>query len=105
MNNKCANGRSVCNALLLFVRDLCLRLGVVLLTGDFNKGAERELSPLEAAFDHAGAEPQGHKWPECCGLVKKPHSQDRRLIMRHGSFDVVLASIGLKTTDKTWHFE
>ena len=32
-------------ALWLFVRDLCFRLGVVVLTGDFNKGAERELPP------------------------------------------------------------
>ena len=31
-----------------------------------------------------------------------PESQDKWLIMRHGSFDVVPASIGLKTTDKTW---
>ena len=45
INNDCARRRSVCIALLLLVRDLRLRLGVVLLTGDFNKGAERELPP------------------------------------------------------------
>ena len=56
--------RSVCIALLLLVRDLCLKLGAVVLTRDFIKGAERELlsrgaddqrriSPLDAAFSFA----------------------------------------------------
>ena len=46
------------------VRDLCLKLGAILLTGDFNKGDERELplsdtedqrriSLLKTTFDHA----------------------------------------------------
>ena len=38
INTECAKRRSVCIALLLFVRDMCLKLGVV-LTGDSNKGA------------------------------------------------------------------
>ena len=58
INNECAKRRSVCIALLLLIRDLCMELGAVILTGDFNKGAECELassdqcriSPLEAAF-------------------------------------------------------
>ena len=63
MNNECAKRRSVCIALLLFVRDLCLKLGAVILIGDFNKAVERDtpagdfgerwISPLEAAFSHA----------------------------------------------------
>ena len=51
-------------ALLLLIRDLCLRLGAFVLSGDFYKGAERELlsggcdsqrriSPLEAAVNSA----------------------------------------------------
>ena len=47
--------------LLLLIRDLRLKLGAVVLTGDSNKGAERErppggsesqrrISPLEATF-------------------------------------------------------
>ena len=112
-------------------RDLCVRLGAVLLTGDFNKGAERDLppsgtdsqrrlSPLEAAFGHTpvpwpatvvnpwwgpGAEPEGKKWPECCGFGKMPGSQDKWLIMRHGSFELQPASTGWKASDKTWHYE
>ena len=43
MNNECAKRRSVCIALLLLVRDQCLKFGVVVLTGDFSKGAERAL--------------------------------------------------------------
>ena len=61
INNECAKRRSVCIALLLFIRDLSMQLGAVILTGDFKKGAERELassattdqrliSPLEFAF-------------------------------------------------------
>ena len=45
INNECAKRRSVCIVLLLLVRDLCLKLGAVMLTEDFNKGAERELPP------------------------------------------------------------
>ena len=43
INSECAKRRSVCIALLLLVRDLCLKLGEVVLTDDFNKGAVREL--------------------------------------------------------------
>ena len=60
MNNECAKRRSVCIALLLLIRDLCLEPGGEVLTGDFNKAVEREtpsgdfgerrISPLEAAF-------------------------------------------------------
>ena len=89
------------------------KLGDVALTGDFNKGAVRELlsggsddqrriSPLEAAFGVTplwgpGSEFHGKGWPECCGFVKMPESQDKWLIMRHGAFDVVPASSGLKS--------
>ena len=34
-----------------------------------------------------------------------PESQNQWLIMRHGSFDVNPAAIGVKPTDQTWHFE
>ena len=46
---------------LLLIRDLCVKLGAVIFTGDFNKAVERETpsgdgerrsSPLEAAFRH-----------------------------------------------------
>ena len=103
INNECAKRRSVCIALLLLVRDLCLKLGAVIFTGDFNKGAEREaaangsmdqrrISPPEAAFSDAkllwptsgvaplwgpGGEPQGGTWPECCGFVLLPKSQSQ----------------------------
>ena len=63
INSECAKRRSVCSALLLFIRDLCLKLGAVVLTGDFSKAVEREtlsgdsgdgrISPLEAAFRYA----------------------------------------------------
>ena len=52
-----------------------------------------------------GGEPDGNKWPECCGFVNVSESQYKWLIMHHGSFDVVPASIGPKTTDQTWHYE
>ena len=66
INSECAKRRSVCVALLLLIRDVCLKLGAVVLTGDFNNGAECELSPrcsesqrrnspLEAAFSSACA--------------------------------------------------
>ena len=89
-----AKWRSVCIALLFLLRDLCLKLGAVVLTGDCNKGAEREdlsgdsgdrrISSLEAVFSYAcvpwstsgvtplwrsGGEPHGQVWPECCGFV------------------------------------
>ena len=49
------------------VRDLCLKLGAVVLTGDFNRaveretpsgGGERRTSPMEAAFRHTN-----RSWP------------------------------------------
>ena len=103
INNECAKPRSVCIALLLLVRDLCLKLGEVVLTGAFKKGAARELpsggsddqhriSPLEAAFSFAAvpwptsgvtllwapaASSTGNKCPECCGFNKIPKSQNK----------------------------
>ena len=68
-------------------------------------------SPLEAAISHAniswptvgvasllspGGEPNGGKWPECCGFVVLPESQPQWLIVRHGSINVVPVAIGLK---------
>ena len=38
INNKCAKRRSVCIAWLLLIRDLCLKLGAVLLTLRFQQG-------------------------------------------------------------------
>ena len=75
-----------------------LALSAVALTGDFNKAVERELpagepngqrrlSSIDEAFNHVsnrrltlgvsplwgpGAEPHGHKWPDCCGFVVFP---------------------------------
>ena len=64
INSECAKRRSVCIALLLLIPDVCLKFGAVVLTGDFNNGAEcelsprgsesqRRISPLEAAFSSA----------------------------------------------------
>ena len=61
INDECAKRRSICIALLLLIRDLCTKLGAVVLIGDFNKTAERELpaggsegqrriSPIDAVF-------------------------------------------------------
>ena len=95
INKECAKRRSVCIALLLLVRDLCLKLGAVVLTGDFNKGAECELSPggtddrrrtspAQGSFylcqcslahfrRHAvvglDGDSHGNKRPECCGFA------------------------------------
>ena len=100
-----------------------MKLGAVILIGDFNKGAELELassaptdqrriSSLEAAFSHAnipwptsgitslwglGGEPSGGKWPNCGGFVMLPESQTQWLIVRHGSINVVPATNVLKT--------
>ena len=41
-HSECAGRRTVCIALLLLVRDLCLKLGEVILPSDFNKGAQRD---------------------------------------------------------------
>ena len=48
-----------------------------------------------------GGHLHGNNYPECCGLVKLVETQNQWLIMRHGSFNVVPASIGQKTTDQT----
>ena len=63
INNECVKRRSICIALLLHIRDLCMKLGAVILTGNFNKAVKREtlsgdsgdrrISPIEAAFSHA----------------------------------------------------
>ena len=42
INEECARRRSICIARLLLIRDLCMKLGAVVLTGDFNKAIERE---------------------------------------------------------------
>ena len=42
IDDECAKRSSVCIALLLLIRDLCLKRGAVALTGAVNKGAERE---------------------------------------------------------------
>ena len=44
LKNECAKRRSVCIDLLLLIRDLRMKLGAVILPGDFYKGAERELA-------------------------------------------------------------
>ena len=116
INNGCAKRRSVCIALLLLIHELCLTLGAVVLTGDFNKGAERELPPgvtdeqrritlLETAYSFANFPWHGNKWPECCGFVLLLEYQNQWLVMWHGSFNVVPASVGRKPTDQTWHDE
>ena len=113
-------------ALLLLIRHLCLKIGVVVLTSDFCKGAERELlpggcdsqrriSPLEAAVNSAcvswhalgvtplwgpSGEPHGGKWPGCRGFVMLPESQNLWIIMRHGSVDMKPSEIGRKPTDQ-----
>ena len=64
INDEYAKRRFLFISLFLLIRDLCIKLGAVILTSDFIKGAERELassapadqrriSPLEAAFSHA----------------------------------------------------
>ena len=70
INNECAKRRSVYIVLLLLVRYLCMKLGAVVLTGDFNKLCwsvnslqalstdQRRISPLEAAFSHTNV-----PWP------------------------------------------
>ena len=84
INNERAKRRSVCIALLLLIRDLCMKLGAVILTGDFNKGAERELassaptdqrriSPLEAAFSRANVPwPTSGVTPLCGAPAESP---------------------------------
>ena len=43
INDECAKRRSICIALLLLIRDLCMKLGAVVLALVFNSAAEREL--------------------------------------------------------------
>ena len=131
INKECAKQRYVYIALLFLIRDLCSKHSAVILTCDFNKIGKRELpagasdcqrriSPLEAAFNHAnipwptsgatplwgpGGEPRGGTWLDCCGFVVLPDSQSQRLMIRHGSINVVPASIGLRSEDQTWHDE
>ena len=57
INNQCAKRRSVCIALLLVIQDLCLKLGAVVLTCDFNKAVEREAPSGDAV--QAGEERTG----------------------------------------------
>ena len=45
INSERAKRRYVCIVLLLLIRDVCLKLGAVVLTSNFHKGAERELPP------------------------------------------------------------
>ena len=126
INKKCAKRCSVCIALLLLVQDPCLKLGAFVLTGDLNKVVERETpsgdgerrtSPMEAAFTNLPwptggvlplcgpcCEPNGKKWPDCCGFVVLPESQSQWLL-RHGSIDVVPASVGFEVTEYPWHYE
>ena len=54
-NNECGEQRSVCLALFLLVRDLCLKLGAVVLTGNFSKAVEREGLPVDVTvvFRHS----------------------------------------------------
>ena len=40
----CTSTMSAPIPFLLLIRDLCMKLGVLILTGDFDKGAERELA-------------------------------------------------------------
>ena len=58
MNNACAKRRSMCTALLLLIRLLCMKLGAVILAVEFKKAVERETpsgdgerrtSPMQAA--------------------------------------------------------
>ena len=58
INNWCAMRRSVCVALLLPVCDLCLQLGAVVLTSDFNKGCRARTSPwwLQQSASHFSAQ-------------------------------------------------
>ena len=131
INNECTKRSSVCTALLLLIRDLCMKLGAVILTGDFNRAGERKtlpgdfgerwISPLEAAFSHAEI-PR----PTFCGVTPLSGSRRRTQRWKHGllvvvfssfqtrkiiglfyalSINVVLAVNGLRATDAIWHSE
>ena len=45
INNECAKRTSVCILLLLLIRDLCLRLVAVVVTGDFQQGCRTQAPP------------------------------------------------------------
>ena len=47
----------------------------------------------------------GNNCPGCCGFVKVGRDAEPMVIMLHGSFNVVPASIGLEPTDQTRHYE
>ena len=108
-------GRSVCIALLPLLRDLCFHTKalfcslaistklplVIHLSGATNYNADRHRWKLLSATHPClgrltaspplkvpSAEPDGASWPEYCGFVKMPHTQDRRLTKRHGSFEL-----------------
>ena len=99
INSECAKRRSVCIALLLLIRELCL-------TGDFNKAVERETpsgdgerrtSPMEGhaniPWPTFGVNPLWGPRGEPNGFVVLPESQSQWLIWRHGSINVVPAAI------------
>ena len=109
---------------LPLLRGLCKRQGVVLLAGNFYKAAHLDQqcrsSRLETAFHHApvpwptggitsiwgpGAEPDAAQWPDYCGCVRMPHTQNRWHIKRHGSFQLVHESIALSRADHNWHHD
>ena len=103
----------------------------VVLTGDFNNCAlrklplgcsesQRRISLVEAASGSVrvlrrtlgvtplwrpGAVLHGHQWPECCGFVVLPGSQNEWLIMKHGSFDIKPAEVGFRSTDQTCNYD
>ena len=54
--------------------------------------------------EHA-TDPNGKKWPDCCGFMVLPESQAQWLILRNGSVNVVPAAIALRATDPTWNYE
>ena len=71
----------------------------------FNHVSNRRLTLGVSPLWGPGAEPHGHKWPDCCSCVVLPDLQCQWLVTRHGSIDVVPANIGLGPEDKTWHYE
>ena len=119
IDKECAKRRSVCIAFLCLIRDLSSKLSAAIVTCDFDKIGDRKLpagasdcqrriSPLQAAFNHANipwptsgatlpcspyGEPRGGTWLDCCGFVVLPDLQSQRLRIRHGSINVVPASI------------
>ena len=124
---KCAKRGSICIALLLLIRDLCLKLGAVKLTGDFNKKAEREARQTDLLTIAA---PVSVKWHSAsptshglllalrrCGAqavssmtVRGPNAVGSWSFPSHRvtGFSCVMVRlmfIGLRTTKQTWHYE